>query len=221
MNGLLVAGVILLVALVGFLAWQAEKRRRERLLAFAARHGWSYLARDDSLLGRWRGAPFGSGSEPKCRHVLRGEYGGRPSTVFQFEYVTYSTDSQGRRQRHVHRYMITALGLPRVLPWVQVTRERLLHKIGHAFGFDDIELESEEFNRRYRVTAADRKLASDVLHPRMMELLLHADGPPWRLENGALLCWTNGRLDLAQVEPMLDFARSVVDSIPGFVWGVA
>ena len=36
----------------------------------------------------------------------------------------------------------------------------------------DIELESEDFNRAFTVSCPDRKFASDVLHPRMMEFLL-------------------------------------------------
>jgi hypothetical protein len=221
MIALVVVGGIALVALIAYLGWMFEKRRRERLQAFAAQHGWTYQQRDDSLLGTYRGEPFGSGEDRKCKYVLRGTYRGRPSTVFEFEYVTYTTDSEGRRQRHVHHNMVGLLGLPRVLPWVQVTREGIMHKIGHALGFDDIELESEDFNRRFRVRAEDRKLAYDVLHPRMMELLLHADGPAWRMENGAILCWTGGRLDLAGIEPMLDFAGAVVDNVPSFVWGAA
>jgi hypothetical protein len=218
MNALVVVAVVVLVAVVVYLAWRADRKRRERLRAYAARMGWSYAPRDDSPLGRFSGEPFRSGEEHACRHVLAGQYGGRPSTVFEFEYVTYSTDSEGRRQRHVHHNAVTALGLPRVLPWVQVKREGLLHKIGHALGFDDIELESEDFNRRFRVTAQDRKLACDVLHPRMMELLLQADAPAWRIENGALLCWADGKLDPTLIQPMLDFGALVVDNIPGFVW---
>jgi hypothetical protein len=217
-SALLVVGVIALVVLVAYLAWRVERRRRERLQAYAARMGWSYAARDDSPLARFAGEPFRSGQERKCRHVLQGSYRGRPSLVFEFEYVTYTTDSEGRRQRQTHRNTVAALGVPAVLPWVQVKRENVLHRIGHALGFDDIELESEDFNRRFRVTAADRKLAYDLLHPRMMELLLHADGPAWRMENGALLCWAGGRLAPDRAQPMLDFAAAVVDNVPAFVW---
>lgn len=218
MTGLAIAGAVAGIGLICYLAWLIEKRRRERMRAVAARYGWSYAHRDDTPLSYYEGEPFRSGQERTCKHVMRGEYRHRPSTVFEFEYVTYSTDSQGRRQRNTHRLMITALGLPRVLPWVQVVREGMLHKIGHAFGFDDIEFESEAFNRRYRVTAQDRKVAYDVLHPRMMELLLEADGPAWRLENGALLTWTRGRLNAERVRPLLDFSAEVIDTIPSFVW---
>jgi hypothetical protein len=217
-SALLIIAIVAAVALVIYLGWLYEKKRRERMRALAAQYGWSYLSRDDSPLSDYRGDPFGSGSERKCKHVMRGSYHDRPSTVFEFEYVTYTTDSQGRRQKNTHRVMVTALGTPAALPWVQVTRENVIHKIGHALGFDDIELESEDFNRRYRVKAQDRKVAYDVLHPRMMELLLHTEGPAWRLENGALLTWSKGRLNAERVAPLLDFSATVIDNVPDFVW---
>lgn len=70
----------------------------------------------------------------------------------------------------------------------------------------DIELESEKFNRAFLVTCEHRKFASDVLHPRMMELLLGRPGLGWRFEGDSMTGVRRGQHD------------ALVDAIPEFVW---
>ncbi|MEZ5191462.1 MAG: DUF3137 domain-containing protein [Nocardioides sp.] len=57
----------------------------------------------------------------------------------------------------------------------------------------DIELESEDFNRAFTVTCSDRKFASDVLHPRMMEFLLAHTEASFRSDRRYVLTVSAGR----------------------------
>jgi hypothetical protein len=110
------------------------------------------------------------------------------------------------------------LQLSAYLPVLQVTPEGLFSRLGNVLGFDDVELESEEFNRRFRVHAADRKFACDVLTPRTMEALLRHPDTSWRIEGVDILAWEDGRLTPAAVLQMLATFDAVLAGIPSFVW---
>ena len=88
----------------------------------------------------------------------------------------------------------------------------------HRFGPDDIELESEDFNRRFRVHSDDRKFACDVLSPRTMEALLARPDARWRIEGVDILTWRDGRITPDAVASMTFDLQTVVAGIPSFVW---
>ena len=52
---------------------------------------------------------------------------------------------------------------------------------------DQVDVESEAFNRAFAVRATDRKFAYDVLHPRHLELLLAGDRMGWWIEGTEIL----------------------------------
>ena len=81
----------------------------------------------------------------------------------------------------------------------------------------DIELESEDFNRAFTVNADDRRFAFDVLHPRMMELLLRHRDTAWRIDRGWLLTVEDGTYELPVVEQRLVYADAILDLLPDFL----
>jgi len=110
------------------------------------------------------------------------------------------------------------LQLAAFLPTLQVTPENVLTRIGHSLGLDDIDLESEDFNRRFRVHASDRKFASDVLTPRTMQSMLARPAVSWRIAGTDILTWVDGRMTPLAVTKALSTLELVVDGIPSFVW---
>lgn len=201
-----------------YLGWYLDKKRREAIAAFAAARGWTYTDEDDRFAFELEGDPFGKGDNRSARNVIAGDFRSRPACAFDYKYNTYSTDGKGRRHKHTHRFHVMELRLPAGLPTLQVTREHLFHKIGQAFGFTDIELESEDFNRQFRVVGEDRKLAYDILHPRTMEVLLAGGDWVWRIERDRIVTWESGRLDLGTVDAALDLLTRIVEQVPSFVW---
>jgi hypothetical protein len=216
---LLLVGIGLVIAFaVG--AWTLDRKRREALFAWCATHGWSYVGEDESLTYRWSGAPFGTGERRRARNVMRGPVGDREAVVFDYSYETSSTDSKGNRTTTTHRFAVVAVGLPVPLPRLQVTPDNVFKRAAAAIGLgeEDIQLESDDFNKRFRVTARDRKFAFDVLHPRLMHALLATEPVAWRFEGTELLSWDSGRVtpDQALVRAMM--LSSVIDAVPTFVW---
>ena len=103
-----------------------------------------------------------------------------PSTT---QYTT-AAPSNGKRPTHHHAPLLGAGAVDgrRHAPADASTPESFLDRFVGRLTNSDIELESEDFNRAFTVTCPDRKFASDVLHPRMMEFLLQHRDLGWRFE---------------------------------------
>lgn len=210
-------GAVVVAVLAG--GFVLERRRRERLLLFATRRGWRYAGEDPTLAHLFDGTPFGRGDRRRARNVLTGTESGRPFTAFDYTYQTHSTDSKGHRTTQTHRFGVCAVPLPAPVGMVEVAPEGVLSRAAGAVGLvQDIDLESEAFNRRFSVRAADRKLASDVLTPRTMQYLESVRPAAWRLQGSHIVSWHPGRLDPAEVVRTCAVLCRVVDGIPAFVW---
>ncbi|MGN6252735.1 MAG: DUF3137 domain-containing protein [Marmoricola sp.] len=215
-------GFLALVVLVGVLGYLQQKRRREAFAALAAARGWTYTRRDDAWVGRFGGRPFGAGHGRRAENVLSGDHDGRPFAAFDYSYRTTetTTDAQGHASTHerTHRFSVTAVQVGGDVPGLHVAPEGFLSRAVGRLTNSDIEIESEDFNRAFRVTCSDRKFASDVLHPRLVETLLagHRD-LDWRFDGGWLLTVDGGAHAVDAVEPRLQALDLILDSLPRFV----
>ncbi len=219
---LLFVGFLALVVVVVVVGHLQAKKRREGLAAYAASQGWTYTEQDQSLLDRFEGAPFGTGQDREAFNVLRGTAHERPVVVFDYEYVTTSTttDAEGhtKTERHTHSFSVMAVNTGAVMPALEVTPEGLVQRFFGRLTNSDIELESEDFNRAFTVTCPNRRFASDVLHPRMMEQLLRWPELAWRFDADSLLAIRPGKHDIPEIEAKLAALDAILDNIPDFVW---
>lgn len=198
-------------------SYLANQKRKDLLFTWANNSGYQYVVEDDSMCGRWNGDPFGEGDHRRAQNVITGT-AKAPFSAFDYTYQTHSSDGRGGRSTTNHHYCVTALQMPAYLPMLQVTPENALTRIGHTFGLDDIDLESEDFNRKFRVHANDRKFASDCLTPQTMQALLARPAGCWRINGTDILMWTEGRMSPTSVLQDLATLQLVVDGIPSFVW---
>jgi len=190
------------------------RRRLERATAWAAAAGWQLQAEADELTSRWGGSPFGVGRRRRARLVLTGTWQGRAATSFQYTYET----SDGKNTT-THTFHVIALSLPAMLPALEFTPEGFGSRLASALGGQDIDFESEEFNRHWRVRSPFPRFASDVVHPRLMELLLRPGAQVnLRFEGSDLLTWSSGAQRLDDIAGRLGLLDSVVATIPRFVW---
>jgi Protein of unknown function (DUF3137) len=211
--------IVLAVVAVAVLSYRANQKRMKELQEFCLNRGWTYVASAPQLTVRWQGVPFNQGDDRKAVHALAGTWQGRPFNAFDYSYDTQSSDGHGGTSRETHRYGVVALGLPAYLPTLQVTKEGMLGHLAAAVGLErDIDLESEDFNRAFTVRSADPKFASDVLNPRVMEMLLAAPHLGWRIEGTDILSWESGRFSPVDVLQRLDHLTKVVGGVPSFVW---
>jgi hypothetical protein len=215
---LLVLGV-LVVGAIGVISYVLDKKRRDKMRAYCLARGWTYVDEDPSLPDRWQGTPFGHGDRRRARNVMSGTESGRPFVAFDYSYDTHSTDSQGHRSTTTHRFNVCVIALPAFLPRLEVAPEGAMSRIASAVGFShDIEFESEDFNRRFKVHANDPKFATDVLSPRTMQYLLTVPAESWRIDGTSMIWWADGRLEPSEIVVATSVMDRVAKGIPTFVW---
>ncbi len=205
-------GIAVLVVYLGF---RKARDRRQRLAAYAAAKGWRYEREQPLLIDRFSGPPFGIGESRRAYNAVYGTHGGRALVSFDYEYETRTVD---QKQTQTHVFTVLALDMGVLMPPLRVDPEGFLDRVvGGIFG-GDIDLESEEFNSAFSVSCPDRRFASDVLHPRMMEHLLRYPQLGWRFEQDSILVVAAGSRDPAQLEATLEVMDGITALVPEFVW---
>ena len=176
---LLVIPFLGVLGLVIFAVMRNRDQRTETLKAFASRHRLVYRPGPDLELHQKLPAfaLFGLGTNGRSRNIITGrlEIGHRLLDVIIGDYIHRTGSGDDRKTRTIS-YIAVRLpwnGLPRFM----IRRELFLERLVSVLGIDDIDFESDEFSRRFAVTASDRRFAYDLLDPRMMEFML-ANEPP-------------------------------------------
>ena len=218
MSQLVVIGLIFVaVAVMGVVGYQQERKRRAAIARWAGGRGWTYAERDDRWSDHWPDHPFDTGYGQRADNVMTGPFGPYAVVVFDFSYKQSSGSGKTRSTR-TYRFAVHALALPVALPWVHLSAEGFLDRAAKFFGAQDIEFESDEFNRAYRVRADDERFAYDLVNPQTMAHLLAWGGPDVRVVGPYLVHVARGRLDLGAVDRWLTMLAGVCDNVPDFVW---
>jgi hypothetical protein len=141
----------LLVGAVALAAWQWEKRRTAAVRTAARNLGWAEEKGD--LPAGLDGLPlFGRGHSRRGEPVFAGSAGGGEALLVEYRFRT----GHGRNSR-THRQTVLALHRPEAgLPDFELRPENLLHKVGAAFGWQDIDLDRRpEFSKAYLLRGPD------------------------------------------------------------------
>ncbi|WP_028050468.1 DUF3137 domain-containing protein [Cellulomonas sp. URHD0024] len=209
--------VLFASGLVAFaaLGWWASRKRIERLRVWASANGWTYATSDRSLVDFSRMQPFGVGHAKKATEVLAGRFERLSALSFTYRWTTGSG-----RDSTTHTAHVVAMVLPAALPTVELTPDGFGAKLAKLVGAQDIQFESDDFNRAFRVASSDPRVAHAIVHPRLMERMLRDDalGSSWRIEGTWILTWATGSTDLDRLASRLALLSSIVRSIPRHVW---
>lgn len=192
---------------------RAGTSRAAGFQALAAERGWTFVPFDPQFTTRWSTAPFGRGYGLEAREVAVGALDGMPCAAFTYSYTTGSG-----KDRRTTAYAVTTMMLPAMLPEITVTPESLVGEIVPGIVRADVDVESETFNRRYRVRTPYPKYASDVLPPRTIEALLSVEPFSWRIDGRDIVAWGPPTDDMDSVQARLEVLATVVRNIPQFVW---
>src|SRR4051794_33391994 len=185
--------------------------------ALAAARGWRFEAQQPLLVERFTGPPFGLGFGRQAYNVLYGTHGGRDLVSFDYTYKTQTSDGK-TTTTHTHTFSVLALRMGVPMPPLTVDPENLLARFVSRISGSDIDLESEQFNRTFTVTCPDRRFASDVLHPRMMEYLLQHRHVGWRFDQDSMLVVASGRRTPEQIDATIAVMDGITALVPEFVW---
>lgn len=199
---------------VSYVRHLRARRRAAELAAYCASQGWRFSPDDPyGLAYRWDGPPFDTGRRRRVRNVISTEVDGRAMVAFEYSYVV----RQGKHTK-TYEYAVVALGMPCPLPGLHVAPEGVLSRLGTVLGMEDIELESEDFNRMFRVRCPSPKFAHDVLTARTMQALLSMGPVELRFAGSDALCYEPGHLDPAGILARVHALKTVLAGIPSYVW---
>jgi hypothetical protein len=208
---LLVVALVALGALIGYFA--AERRTRE-LARWADAKGWTFLAdRDPEMENRFPQFPvLTTGKSRYAHNRIEGRWRGRPFVAFDYHYVTGSGKSQ---QTHRISCVVLTSGIP--LKRLTLSQETLIHRVGAFFGIEDINFESAEFSRSFRVTAPDRRWAYDIFHARAIEMLLRSPRFDLDMLGTSVIACRQSQFSAGEFESALGLLARLLDSIPEYV----
>ena len=215
MEILILVGAVIAVVVSLVLGWYLKTKRRGAFVTFAAQHGFQYSADDPFGLVVWPFRLFTRGDGRGVENVVWGEVRGVPVTAFDYWYYTQHTNSRGQSTRSYHRFSCALVEVAASFPYLEVAREGLLSALADRLGFEDIELESPEFNRRYNVRAADRRFAYTLLDARMVDWLVSFDqGLAFEVLGNRVLAYRS-RVHPHMLLPMLGTVEMFRRRIPG------
>lgn len=218
-------GVIIFGAF-GFWNYRRGKKRQALLAAWAEARNWQHAKTDYSLRQRWNSTPFtaGPGNSPRVADVMWGPVTAsngqvRQAMTFYFSYTVTSGSGDNRSSTTYHHH-VTCIFFHLKTPLLEVTRENFGTKFTKFFGAQDIQFESEEFNKAWRIQADNLKFAHDVLHPRMMEYLmtLVSSGLSFVLPGDCVMVFNKDVLKMSAVDPMIAVCNRIMDQIPAHVY---
>jgi hypothetical protein len=130
----------------------------------------------------------------------------------------YSPSDAAERDDY-RRYTCVLTDAPAWWPDLSVAPAGLAARLRSTFALPDIEMESEEFNRRFDVRSSDRRFASALLDARMMRWLLdEVPGVGFEVVGRRLMVFrprTTASLD--DVARALSLADGFAERIPGTV----
>jgi hypothetical protein len=90
--------------------------------------------------------------------------------------------------------------------------------VAFDYEYETRTVDGKQTNQAFSVSCPDRRFASDVLHPRMMEFLLQYRQLGWRFEQDSMLVVAEGRRTPAQIEATIQVMDAITSLVPDFVW---
>ncbi len=217
MPGLIfIAAIAAVIAIFAF-GLIASGQRRRAMEEAAARLGLRFSpGRDRELARRFKFLDqLRRGTNRYAFNTLSGDWKGHRVVAGDFHYQAYST---GRRRTRHYYFSFFILHLPLRFPELIIGRENFLSRSVRSFWGRDINFESHEFSRKFRVRSREKKFAYDVCHPRMIEYLLANDDLAIEIENQALALTFDRRLAPDRIGPTLDRLVEVRELLPGYLF---
>lgn len=154
MTTLIVTGSIVLVVLIIMLVRHFEKKRTEALRAAAREMNLEFSRLPEpQLLPSLSAFPlFSHGHSKKALNVMQGAADEIEITLFDYRYTT-----GGGKSQHTHNQTVVLLKSSLLdVPPFSLKPQNVFHKIGKAFGYQDIDFDSHPlFSEKYLLRSTD------------------------------------------------------------------
>ena len=207
-----------LAIMAGFalMAWWVRTQPRLDAARAAARDlGLGYAAKDEFGL---IDLPFPLLQRPATVRglgsVMFGTWRDREVKIFEYWYARSSNQALD----DFERFSCVVSQLPAWWPDLVIVPETIVTRAADHLTMNEVNLESDAFNRAFSVRSQDQRFANALLDARMMAWLLDRAGP-WGFEiaGGMLLCYRTPMLQPWEVRPLLETSAEFMDMVPGVV----
>jgi len=202
-----------------------QQKRREALalkaqdlkLTFKAKQRASF-AHKYGFLDRL-GKTYGAGKQ-SCVNVMTGELGSNSVTLFDYYYITdIHSVWWWAPSWKTHCYLsFIIVNMNSSFPELTIAKEGFFSKIAQAIGFDDIDFESHEFSRRYKVKSKDKKFAYDFCNARMIDYLLDQPTIAIEVEKHALALGFDDQPGVAETDFHLSHVAKIRSLMPKYLF---
>ncbi len=188
--------------------------RRGRLIAWAYSHGMSFTPSKnqgfDDLFSNFKCLRRG---QNRCSYNrMEGEWDGLPIKAFDYH---YSIGVDEHRIDYDFSAVIITTRVP--LKPLYIGREGFLDKLTESVGFDDIDFESAEFSRKFRVKSPDKRWAYDVIHARTIEHLLAGPEVNIQLDFMHIIAWSDDWFSPADFDAAIELISGILNRLPEYV----
>jgi len=217
---LLFIGFIIIVGVIAYIGHLQAKKRREAFERLAMELGFRFYPQKDYSFAKRYGFldHMDDGHKRYAFNRLSGETDGQQAHIFDYHYETYSRDSKGNRRTHHHYFSIFTLSLPAAFAELNIEREGFFSKIGQALGFDDIDFESLEFSKRYKVKSRDKKFAYDFCNAQMIDYLLQQRDLIIEVDGNTLALTFKGKLSIEAIRPNFERLKKIRSLMPNYLF---
>lgn len=219
MKGLVVVGVAAVLIAWAWFSYARKRQRRMGLASFARKFNFEYEPRDPfNLLWDYNFPLFEMGDGRGTENVVWGVWKGLAFRETDYWYYTQATNQRNDNVKCYKHFNAVVIDVPAYLPTIRVERETIASRLADEVGFRDIQFESDEFNRAFRVTSEDRAFAYKLIDARMMHWLLSTDARfGFQTHAGAVLVFAR-RLRPMELLPLIGTGKELFDHIPRLVW---
>lgn len=216
MNPMFLVVLILVVVAATYGAqYLSIKKRKEEARRVASARGYQVDVEKRSV--PFHG--FGLLDNGDTQHIsMRFSKPGTHDTVFQFTYKVQSSDSDGGSRTKTYHHTCAMVTLPFHAPPTTIGREGLFSKLARAVGRRDIEVESDRFNKRFRVKGRDERFAVTLLDGETINWFLREHGfaasADYEMIGGQMLVEVTGKLDPGMMLDYLEWATTIPKHFP-------
>ena len=219
MELLFIPFIFVVVVLVIFGIISASRRNKE-LAEWAARNNLHFNPRSNSNIDD-RYPDFDclrQGHSRYANSLITGAWSAPDQStslnVCAFDYH-YKTGSGKDESSHSFSAVIVENPIP--MQPLLIRSENLFDRIADFFGAGDINFESAEFSRQFYVKSPDRRWAYDVIHQRMMELLLNSPRFNIQFAPRHVILWRHTDFKVPDFAAALRLAHGIFQNLPEYL----
>ena len=183
---------IIVIAVIIYYVYQSVKQRREALQEIATALGFSFESKADmKTIGLADGLHlFNQGHNKRLRNVMHRLSDGVQMTIYDYQYTT-----GGGQSSHTHIQTVFQFQSERLkLPGFTLCPEHVFHKIGKAFGYQDIDFEAfPEFSSKYLLRGKDEDDIRKLFNQELIAQFEKGDKLSVEASGNIIICYRSGK----------------------------